>query len=528
MLKTSDLKLKFLGIVPTLIDQSGSLTPEQIVSLSALLTFKGKSVKRLLQETFEKKQDLDKKVMTILCKSSLRGHASIATTPVLAFTYEASKFLDSMLTGIIFSSSLMASGRRTDTVCDDVVFPTSILKNKKTKELYKKTSDENINFYNYLLKQGIRKDEVSRILHYGIYGTGIISLSVESVISFLREYEAEKDWMPEEAGLLRQEIEKSLKKLGIDWLYKTRQLAPRNVYPYPNIFKNPKVTSQVRELRGQLGARETKVVGFSHNVTTGLKKRMRALEEKTKKLSQLKNLGFNKWYKLLLERRQITRDYAASLNFKVLSSVCWRVWGEKKRHRTVPQVVESVYYCAERAFKKLKRQKAKGKITIQNLKLIDLVFSIPPTIRSKKEWLEGWLKRAYESLKTYDQLVKMGIRPADAIFIVPRALRLDVLQDYNFYNLFTGYYPLRLCTTAEEQMHALTVREVEEMKKILKKQRLSWLASHLVPKCYLTGFCPEEKFCGKIKLFNKNYNDKIHQKMLRILDKKFKDNLQVK
>ena len=140
MLKTTDLKLQPLGIVPFLKDKTGSLTPQQIVSLSALLTFKGKSVKQLLADVKEKGQDLDQKILAILKKSSLRGHASIATTPVFCFTYEASKFLDSMLTGIIFSSSLMASGRRTDTVAEDTVFPTSIRRKKRLQKLYYQAS----------------------------------------------------------------------------------------------------------------------------------------------------------------------------------------------------------------------------------------------------------------------------------------------------------------------------------------------------------------------------------------------------
>ena len=136
MIKTTDFKFTFLGIIPTLTDESGTLTPEKISAFSALLTFKGKTVKELISQTIEKGKDVNSRVRGILKRSSLRGHASIATTPCLAFTYESSKFLDSMLTGIVFSSSLMASGRRTETDPSSIVYPTAILNNQKAKEIY--------------------------------------------------------------------------------------------------------------------------------------------------------------------------------------------------------------------------------------------------------------------------------------------------------------------------------------------------------------------------------------------------------
>lgn len=159
--KTKDFKITFLGVTPVLQDETGYLKPQDIVALSALMTFKGKSVKDLYKDAIDKGQDIDEKVKKIIRKSSLRGHASIATTPAICFTYEASKFIDSLMTGMVFSSSLMASGRRTDTTVDDIVYPTSIDADKEAKTLYKKTSEENINFFNFLLQSGVEKDDAS-------------------------------------------------------------------------------------------------------------------------------------------------------------------------------------------------------------------------------------------------------------------------------------------------------------------------------------------------------------------------------
>jgi len=481
--KTTNLKVEILNVTP----QTSTLLPQEIVALSALLSFKGKSIKTLFREIKKEQKDLKKTVQAILLKSALRGHASMATTPVLTISFQGSKFLDSLLTGLVFSSSLMASGRRTGASFDDIVYPEAIYQNKKAKRLYKEVSQKNIEFFNHLIDRGVRKDEASKILQYGLVGTGIISLSLESLISFKREYENEKDWMPQEAGIFLKAVESKLSKLGLDWLWSTRQVAPRNVYPYPNIFKNPQKTNLVRELRKKYASfAQTKILNFRAQLTPNLKKELKeVLKEKD-------------WQKRLLALRKLVRDYHLVLSFETLSSVPWRVWGEKKRHRTVPMVVDSIYHAIEKG-----------------------VFSLPPTVAKNKKLRLTWQERVQDSLDCYWQLVEWGINPSDAIFVIPRALHLDVLQHFDLYNLLLGYYPLRLCSTAEEEMLRLTEDEVSQLKKILRKKKLFWLARYVVPKCYFIGFCPEKEFCGKILKVVKNYCLKTHQKRQEELEKKF-------
>ena len=280
---TRNLKVKFLGITPLLKDRSGVLNPQEIVALSALLTFKGKSIKKLFEEIEEKGESIDEKIKTILQRSSLRGHASIATTPSLCLTYEGSKFLDSTLTGIYFSSSLVSSGRRTGTTENDIVFPDKIFSNRKAKKIYQDTSKIIIKFFNSLLSQKIQKDEASKILQYVIYGTGIVQLPVETIVGLKKEYQREKEWMPEELGILLKKIEKAAKELGINWLYPTRVAAPRNVYPYPNIFKNPKESNFTRELRKKIKLEgNSKLVSVDILITSELKKKLLDLERKIK------------------------------------------------------------------------------------------------------------------------------------------------------------------------------------------------------------------------------------------------------
>ena len=528
-LTTSNLKVKFLGITPFLKDRSGVLNPQEIAAFSALLTFKGKSIKNLFRDTLKKGENLKDRISKILQRSSLIGHASVATTPSLCLTYEGSKFLDSALTGIYFSSSLVSSGRRTGTTEKDIVYPVKMFQNRKAKKIYQEVSEKIIKTFNFFLLQEIPKDEASKILQYGIYGTGVIQLPIESIISLKREYLAEKDWMPEEIGLLLKKIEEETKKLGIDLLYATRAVAPRNIYPYPNIFKNPQEKNLVREFRRSeklIGG--SRIISLDNLITPELKNKLAKLEKKKKETFSSPKKIKKEWLNFLASLQEILRDYNSALNIKVLSSIPWRIWGEKKRHRTCPQIIESVYYCINRAagvFRKTEKEIKNNKITKKTITEIEEVFSIPPSIKNNQKLLSEYLLTALKAFKAYQALIELKIKPKDAIFLIPRAVKIDILQEYDLYNLLAGYYPLRVCQTAEEEMRRNSLREVSQIKNVLTKKGLGFLNKFIVPKCQIVGFCLEDKSCPMIFNSVKNYNEKFHQEMRTELKKQFQKNL---
>ena len=526
-LTTQNLKIKYLGIVPVLKQEMGFFNSQEIVSFSALLTFKGKSVQSLLKDSLEKGEDVEERIKKILRKSSLKGHASLSTTPVISFLYEGSKFLDSLLTGIYFGSFLVSSGRRTNTDKKDIIYPSDILKNERTKKIYKEISERNIDFYKSLLEKGANKETASKILQYGIYGTGIVQLPLESFISLKKEYELEKEWMPEEAGLLIRKVEKHFKKIGVDLLYSTRLIAPRNIYPYPNIFKDPKDISLTRELMAEEKLEEGfRIISTDFIFTPELKKKLSDLKNKIKEVAENKDEVKRRWQELLSIRRKIFRDYNSALNIKILSSVPWRVWGEKKRHRTCPQVVESVYFCTQRAIKKFNELESQIKDKNINelvIKEAELVISIPSLVKENPEFLEEYLLVALESFQGYQKLIELGTKPRDAVFLIPRAVKIDVLQEYNLYNLLTGYYPLRLCQTAEEEMRRNTLKEVARIKEVLEKKGHGWLNDLIVPKCQTIGFCSEVKSCGRVGNLVKDYDDEFHEQMKQDLEEKYQE-----
>jgi len=525
MLSTRDIKLKFLGITPVWSDGTGVLPPQHLVALSGLLTYSGKSIGAILEELRREGKDIDKKTIAILRQSSLKGHASMATTPAFSFSYEASKFIDSGLTGIVFASAIMASGRRTDTVPEDIVCPQAIAKDLRAKEIYRRESEKNIDALNRFLTGGIGKDEASKILQYGIYGTGIIQFSIESLATLKREYESEREWMPEDIGFLIEEIEKELESAGVDLLYATRLAAPRNNYPYPNIFKDPEESNLARDIAAGVKGRETfKIIAADFVSSAGLEKRLKDLGKRIKAAVADKKKLEREWPEILACRQQICRDYGPSVNIKIFSSSAWRVWGDKKRHRTVPMAVDSIYQSAARAarilggFKKQIEEKALSHGMIDE---IDRVFSVPPAVLNHKEFLYEYIQRAADSLLAYEELLKMGIKARDAIFVVPRGLKLDMVQDYNLYNLIAGYYPLRICATAEEELRRASIKEATAIKNLLQEKGMDWLGRHIVPKCHCAGFCLENNCCGAIKGLMRDYDESFHAQMHRGLETKF-------
>ena len=104
-----------------------------------------------------------------------------------------------------------------------------------------------------------------------------------------------------------------------------------------------------------------------------------------------------------------------------------------------------------------------------------------------------YLSVALEAFEDYKKLINLGIKPRDAIFLIPRGVKIDILQEYDLYNLLTGYYPLRLCQTAEEEMRRNTIKEVALIKKELTKKGCGWFNNLLFQNARLSVFVRKKK-----------------------------------
>ena len=377
----------------------------------------------------------------------------------------------------------------------------------------------------------MNKDDASKASQYGIYGTGIIAYPIESLIAFKKEVEAQGEWMPEEARMFIREIEKQLKEYGVDLIYAARELSARNTLPYPNIFKDPAKINITRELikKKELSTELTRIESFTAIRTPGLEKLAGEIYKESQKIISNRSSFKKNWRKILSLRHELLRDYSTAMNTKILSAVSWRVWGDKKRHRTVTMTPDSIYYAIDRArpiFRKYAKKIETRKLTPADLKKIDRYYSVPVTIKQNKDLLYGYLDLAVKSFETYFKLIeKYKIKPSDAIFLMPRGVRLDVLQDYDLFNLISGYYPVRTCTTVESQLRPLTLLEMGKIKQLLEKNGFKNLAKLIVVKCHLAGFCLEEKHCPVINGLVKSYSETSHEDMKAQLDEEFEERL---
>ena len=223
------------------------------------------------------------------------------------------------------------------------------------------------------------------------------------------------------------------------------------------------------------------------------------------------------WGSVLRELDELVQDFDPSVQITTGTNTPWRVWGEVKRHRTMPQVVEGVYHAAKRALNLIDPQE------VYDSQKMRQVVSIPPGLESNPEHFRLWMHRFVDSLLTYDGLVQMGVPKADAAAVIPRGLKLGVVKQYGLYNLTTGYMSLRLCNSAEPEMRATTEAERDL---IFRSGNLPGLVEELmVPKCGYSGFCPEKKTCASILEFDPGYNGVKHKRFNDLLKQDIRSRL---
>ncbi len=527
-LKEIDInKLDVAGIekdvLQGILEQNLELNPQETIALASMMTYKDKNAAEMALRILSKEWNSEdknammdkfrKKIKKSIIESAGRGHASLATSSYVGILmYGNSKFVDSMFTGAIFSSSLMPSGRRTGTGLSDIMVPKSIAENQEAKELYWNVVSEQIRLYEELQTQGVSKEEAAKITPYGIRGGGFMVVPLETILSFKQEFEIEQEYIPKEGHIFIQQIEKQLKNLGMDILYWSRYFSARNPYPYPNIFKNSEFDEKINSTR----------IVLSPNVLESRYIKNSILEKMLKEITDIKQIAsdnkesIENWKLFLSVRRVLSRDF--NMNFRIIIETfpSWRVWGEVKRHRTVRQTVESVYGALERSIKGF--DDLRDDLLNENIDAVNMVkdlspfYIIPDSVASNEDLLKKYLRSVVSAFDVYKKLCSSyKIPKSDAIYVVPRGIRLRVVKEYDLWNILDGYLPLRTCKTAEAEMYETSWKEFRIIEK--KFPRLRDL---LGPKCHAVGFCLENeenyKKCQKANLVNKEYDVETHNK----------------
>ena len=507
-------EVKLLGFGPTVELEDGNyITPEEIVCGAAKITYQGMNA---LEEFIDLKKSgelSEESVRTTLIKVAGAGHASMATTPGFWATVggNCSKFVDSFFTSARFGSFLMPSGRRVPISKGAVVIPKSIRRLGVEKD-YLKASEKNIEVYEKIQERGVSKQEASKIVQYGHSGGGLMFMPLETLVYFSKLINNENSTdIPIENMEIVEQLENLVYENGMDAIYKARIAAPRTGCPNPNIFHSR--VNFAEEMIGKCGlenlARQPAIVSLDHIPSQERDEKIREyLKVRESCFSSLDRIGLS-WRDLLDNLGEIIGDFNDSLSVKIASLIPWRIWGEVKRHRTLPQTAESVYHAIERAEQILNKING-SKLGALEIDLLRSVVSLPKTVRSDSVNLQLWYNRFKDSLQTYRKLVENYVPEGDAVAVVPRGLKLGVVSNFDLYNLTLGYTSLRLCDTAEPEMRKITEQERRLVQGSAIPEEIKKLIS---PKCAYTGFCPELKgYCPRITPYVPQYEKDFHSK----------------
>jgi thymidylate synthase ThyX len=490
------------------------ITPDEFVYAAANITYKDIGALREFMEMKEGDVDLEKKVKGALIKVAGAGHASMATTPGFWVFLEGtcSKLVDSVFTGARFGSSLMPSGRRIPISVDQIVVPRGIAdRGGELERLYLEISERNIRLYEELQEKGVPKEEAAKIVQYGHRGGGFMFMPLETFIHFSKLVEEEPGALPRESEKIIRQIEDKMQEMGMNTTYKARKAAPRSGTVNPNIFHFRKNFAE--EMIEYLGGSSPSLVSITHTPSEERDDKIRKyLERRERAFSTQEGIEQN-WESLLTELDQIVGDYNNTVSVVTSTPTPWRVWGEVKRHRTLPQTAESIYHAAWRAWKTLRDKFDPAHPEEIDVAQLERILSIPGIVKKDKEGLAAWVGAFNDSMEAYKELIEMGVEESDAIMIVPRGIKLGVVKNFDLYNLSLGYMSLRLCDTAEPEMRRIT----EQERRIIEESDLSPEIKALVtPKCAYTGFCPELSFgrsCERILSFVDFYNKEVHDEI---------------
>lgn len=532
-----DPKVDFLSYGPILkiVDSKNkketTLTPDDLVYAAAGVTFKGMNFIPEIIELKKEGTDFKAKRDSSIIKSVGAGHASMSTSVGFwsIIQGDSSKLVDSIFTGATYISALMPSGRRVPITQQEIVVPRGIFEaGQSFVEAYLDVSKKNIQAYELLQTRGVPKQEASKIVQYGHSGGGFLYMPLETLAYFSKLAETNQEDMPLEGIQIINQLEKKVHENGMGVVYEARKNAPRASNVNPNIFHHRKNLAQETFEETLLfdDLSQLRIISMFDQDSDIRKKRI--IEYLNHRKTLFKNPEEN-WKNSLTELEELVSDYNLSLNIQTLSNSPWRVWGEIKRHRTMPQVSESIYNALKRTLNKreVTNPYSLNQDPLEYSQELSKYISVPPSVASDKENLKIWENRFEESLLAYKNLVEKGIKESDAIALIPRGIKFATIKEWNLYNLTTGFGSLRQCKgTVEPEMYSTTQKEMN----LIKSNPIisEYVKSLISPKCHYGGFCPEadySKCCGLVKQVIPNYDQEMHKSIWKKRESEIRKNI---
>lgn len=472
MFKVDDVGLRLICYGPHIRIGGVELSPDILIALEGVGTFKGVTIEERLSELQSKGKDPKDVALNMHRESTRRGHASLTTSLILQFEVKpCSRASTLLLAAQPFGSYLQESQRRRRINIDEFIIPPNIDRVEKLSVKYRETLNYVWRCYDELISKGVPFEDARYLLPLSSRTSIFITGSLESFIWLIYSSEnRDGKYFPAELkkiGKLIKELAMNISPLLTSARLSFKPL--QYVYPYPDPYKPED----------------------------------RILEELIKQYNEpdqpiLIDFKVSGQIQHLVEDAVKNSEYMNSLNSFIhaitLEPLSLAAYHQSIRHRTVPTSVESIYKALERALSNPEKN-----------------IVTPPTIKNNEERLNIFNDAVSRLLETYSLLLSEDVAPSEAVYLCPQAIRVYVSRVYNAFNLLwpQGYIGMRTCSYAqwEERMIAYSIwRSIEK-----HSPKISRLMGE---KCRHLGYCPEKDWCPIIKKYIPGYNDELHKKMM--------------
>lgn len=467
-----------------------------------------------------------------------RGH-SLGGLSGVVLGIHGTKMIDSGLTGLCASRSLVTSSRRRETGTADIAVPESLENYPDLFKEYMQISEKVLNLSNQFKDKfgkmgGI--ETFNKLIPYNNPADLLIVLPLDTLSTITSEVRADKlnseQFIPRELHKFADMLPQITKETGQNIMFSQRIEVPRDTYFHYNVFKDPSYPNYALESGQGTGMNINPVVvkcekDFSRTFMQELRN-LKNIFEETRKITNPEELH-EKSLECMYALRKFSNGYNEALRIKIADTLSWRVWSEQKRHATLRQDVESVYSAANRASDNLAAfwpviKEAHSKNNYEKLALIlgeiekDII--IDDRLKKKPEVMLPYVYHTTEQLMFYRKMIQDRFEQRDALYIVPKNIRLRTLEHYDLTNLINLEFLLRLCDTCEPERKASSWKKRDIITEFVPE-----LEYFLASKCGI-GFCTEKKFCKQMQDIRRDYTIELHEAVKTVMLDKARKNLQ--
>ena len=123
------------------------------------------------------------------------------------------------------------------------------------------------------------------------------------------------------------------------------------------------------------------------------------------------------------------------------------------------------------------------------VKLNEWEAKMPPSIGNNPDAFEKADASIRYSMKTYNELMEMGIPAEDARYVTPQAVTTKLIMTMNARELI-HFFSLRTCNRAQWEIREMADRMLKICRKVSPR-----IFGNVGPGC-ITGRCPEKRPCG--------------------------------